>query len=93
MIVYGNNNNPITTNVNCVYVKQPNKVEWGYDVINEKALYNATPGRTINFEHHSSDETTLVTKILELAGVIIQDPGVIQYADQEEIKKIQQQKA
>ena len=32
-------------------------------------------------------------KILELAGVIIQDPGVIQYADQEDLKKIQQKKA
>ena len=32
-------------------------------------------------------------KILELAGVIIQDPGVIQYADQEQIKKIQGSKS
>ena len=32
-------------------------------------------------------------RILELAGVIVQDPGVIQYADQEGTKKIQLEKA
>ena len=79
--------------IRCNYIKVPDKVEWGYDVVAEKALYNAAPNRTINFEHHPADETTLVMKILELAGVIIQDPGLIQYADQEDLKKIQQKKA
>jgi len=90
--VYGDGGAPLATPIWCNYIKLPNKVEWGYDVINEKALYNATPGRTINFEHHPSEETTLVLKILELAGVILQDSGIIQYADQEELKKIQQEK-
>ena len=39
------------------------------------------------------EETELVLKVLELSGVIVQDPGIIQYADQEDIKKIQQEKA
>ena len=93
IIVYGDDNAPITTDVNCIYVRQPHKVEWGYDVVAEKALYNASPNRTFNFEHHPSEETTLVLKILEIAGVIIQDAGIAQYADQEEVKKIQQEKA
>jgi len=93
IIVYGDDNMPITLGVKCIYVKHPHKVEWGYDVVAEKALYNGSSSRTFNFEHHASEETVLVLKILELAGVILQDPGVIQYADQEEMKKIQQQKA
>ena len=93
IIVYGDDNTPITADVDCIYVKQPHKVEWGYDVVAEKALYNASPNRTFNFEHHPSEETTLVLKILEIAGVILQDPGVIQYADQEELKKVQQEKS
>ena len=91
IMVFGAGNQQVL-NVECVYVKQPHKVEWGYDVVAEKALYNASPNRTFNFEHHPSEETTLVLKILEIAGVILQDPGVIQYADQEELKKIQQEK-
>ena len=74
------------------YVRIPAKVEWGYDVIGEKALHNGSPNKTTHFEHHRSEETKLVMKILELAGVIIQDPGLIQYGDQEVMKKIQQEK-
>jgi len=92
IMVFGSGNTQILS-VECVYVKQPHKVEWGYDVVAEKALYNGSANRTFNFEHHPSEETTLVLKILELAGVILQDPGVIQYADQEDTKRIQQEKA
>ena len=91
--VYGDDCAIIRNPIRCNYMKLPDKVEWGYDVVNEKALYNGSPGRTVHFEHHPSDEATLVMKILELAGVIIQDPGIMQYADQEDLKKIQQKKA
>ncbi|MDB4331357.1 hypothetical protein N9987_00460 [bacterium] len=89
--VYGTNNALIT---NCFvnYISIPDKVEWGYDVVGEKALHNGSPNRTFHFQHHRSEETKLVVKILELAGIIIQDPGLIQYADGEDSKKIQQEK-
>jgi len=79
-----------TTGITCEIITEPPKVEWGYTVVMEKALYNA--GTSINFTLHDSEETELVMKILEIAGVIIQDPGVIQYADNEEMKQIQQEK-
>ena len=82
----------LTTGVSCEVITMPGKVEWGYDVVGEKALYNGALTRTTHFVHHESDETELVLKILEMAGVIIQDPGLIQYADTEEMKKIQQEK-
>ena len=84
------NNAQVTTNQTCNYVRQPNKVEWGYDVINEMALYQ--PATSTNFEHHSSDETELVMKILELAGIIMNKPGLVQIAGTEDIQKIQQEK-
>jgi len=74
------------------YVRTPLKVEWGYDVIGEKALHNGSPNKTTHFEHHRSEETKLVMRVLELAGVIVQDPGLIQFADGESMKKIQQEK-
>ena len=71
-------------------IRVPSKAEWGYVVVNERALYNA--GRATNFELHPSEETNLVNKILELAGIILNKPGLVQIADQEDIKRIQQQK-
>jgi len=85
------NTGQVTTNVTCEVVNVPNTVEWGYDVIAEKALYNA--GRSTNFTHHESEESSLVMRILELSGVILQDQGVIQFGDREETQRIQQEKA
>ena len=80
-----------TSDVTVEIIRKPEKVEWGYDVIAEKALYNA--GRSTNFTHHESEESSLVMRILELAGVVLQDQGVIQFGDREETQRIQQEKA
>ena len=81
----------ITENVICTYIKKPAKAEWGYSVVGETALYDATKGQ--DFELHISEENNLVLKILALAGVILQDPGVYQIATAEDQKSIQQQKS
>ena len=83
---------PNASSVRCTYVRKPYKVEWGYDVVGtfKKALYNAT--KSIDFELHDSEETNLVNNILELAGITIQDMGLIQIADKEDLSKKQQQK-
>jgi hypothetical protein len=60
----------------CEVIVRPRKVEWGYDVIQEKALYHA--GRSTNFELHESEEMELVHKILTLAGVVIDKIGLAQ---------------
>jgi hypothetical protein len=90
VFVIAANNTQLTANVTCNYVRQPNKVEWGYDVINEMALYQ--PATSTNFEHHSSDETELVMKILELSGIVMNKPGLVQIAGTEDMQKIQQEK-
>ena len=61
------NNTVIPTGV--FYFKIPDKVEWGYVVMNEKALFDSNPLKTTNFELHPSEETELVYKILKFAGV------------------------
>ena len=66
------------------------KVEWGYDVIQEKALYNA--GRSTDFQLHQSEEGPLVIKILQLAGITLNKIGLAQTAIELEQAKIQQQK-
>ena len=76
--------------VNYNWVKKPTKVEWAYTIVNKEALYNST--NTTNFELHASEETKLVIKILELAGIVIKDPALMQVANQEEIETVQQEK-
>ena len=85
--------NTITQKVICTYIKKPAKPMWGYSVIGETALYDATDGKSQNFELHISEENNLVLKILALAGITLQDPGVYQIATAEDQKNIQQQKS
>ena len=89
--VYGDGGNIITSGVTCNFVKQPNSVTWGYNVVADRALYNA--GTSTNFELHNSEETKLVIKILELAGVVINKPGLVSVAAQKEASKLQQEKS
>jgi len=67
--VYNHQGLVVGTGVTCEVISRPIKVEWGYDVIAEKALYNAS--RSVNSQLHPSEETELVNKILALAGVTI----------------------
>ena len=79
------------TGITFNYVKQPTEAEWKYTVVNGEALYLATG--TVDFELHDSEETDLVIKILQLAGVSIKDPSIYQVGTAEEAKDVQQEKA
>ena len=60
------------------YYKEPHAPNWGYVIINEKALYNSAA--SVNFELHVSEEEAVVIRILELAGVVIRSPELAQAA-------------
>jgi len=79
-----------TGNVTCNYVAKPTDIAWGYTNVSGTALYNS--GTSTNPELHESEETTLVLKILALAGITLQDPTMYQLATAEDNKKIQQEK-
>jgi len=89
--VFGDGGNPIQSGIKCTYVKRPDEVEWGYNVVVDKALYNASKSK--DFELHSAEETKLVIKILELAGIVINKPGLVSIAAQKEASKLQQEKS
>ena len=80
----------ITSNIQCNYIAKPTKVEWTYTIVNGEALYNSTSVK--DFELHASEETKLVIKILELAGIQINKPDLYQIAAQEEAQNVQQEK-
>ena len=80
----------ITSNVYCNYIAYPSTVSWGYTLVDEQALYNANTAQ--HFELHPSEETELVIKILQLAGILIKDPNLYQMASQENQINSQQEK-
>ena len=81
----------LTSGVTCEIISVPGKVEWGYDVIAERPLYNAN--RSTNFQLHDSEETELVYKILTLAGITLKRIDIQQAGQGLDMTKIQQEKA
>ena len=76
------------------YIRKPKKPNWTYVIVNENAMFNPSVDvGWYDFELHDSEENLLVIKILQLAGINIKDGSLVQLAAQEEIKKIQQEKA
>lgn len=75
-------------NVDIHYIKAPSTVEWGYNSNNN--LYNASTSN--NFDLHESEETELVLKIIELAGIALKDPSLYQIGNQMDTQKVQQEK-
>lgn len=77
----------IISNVTANYLRAPVSVVWGFTVGNlGNYIYDSSPSASTNFELHASEQTELILRILEYAGVIIRDTQVIQIAAQ----KVQQ---
>jgi len=76
----------------CTYVSNPLTPSWGYVVVMAKAMYDATPGITTDFQLHSSEEGELVNRILIYAGVAIKAQDISQAAGGLEMAKQQQEK-
>ncbi len=81
----------LITGVSCNYVRKPSKVAWAYQMVFGEALYDAT--QSVNFELHPSEETELVIKILEFAGLVVKDLSIYGIATQINAQTNQQEKA
>jgi|TARA_R110000822_G_scaffold71278_5_gene171992 hypothetical protein len=80
----------ITSGVVCNYISRPSSVNWSATVVLGESLYNANA--STNFQLHDSEESELVIKVLELAGITIKDPQLYPIAAQEEAQNVQQEK-
>lgn len=84
-----------TDTVTYSYVKTPADPYWGYVVVpsssggNEYPLYDAN--NSTNFELHESEETTLINKILEMSGVIVKQPDIVQYGNTKNTEEFQKE--
>ena len=88
--VNGSDDNEETTGVTVECFRVPKTASWAYVVVNGKALYNSSVA--VDFELHKAEEDTLVTKILELAGIVINKPGLVQLATNKEAAELSMQK-
>tara|TARA_R100000995_G_scaffold45577_1_gene21450 strand:+ start:283 stop:1014 length:732 start_codon:yes stop_codon:yes gene_type:complete len=70
------------------YIRKPSNVNWNGVNVNGNLVYSAGQ----DFELHTSEETKLVVKILQLAAIAMKDPGLLAIASREDIKNIQQEK-
>ena len=77
-------------NTFCNYIKKPTTPDWAYTEINGTALYNS--GNSIDFELHASEESMLVSRIVQLAGITLKDNNLLQIGSAEESKILQTQK-
>lgn len=58
------------------YWRKPKTPNWGYVIVNKKPLYNFNI--TKHFELHPAEEERLVMRILQLAGITLEDPALQQ---------------
>jgi len=72
------------------YFQKPNKVHWGYVVVNSKAMYD--PTNRVDFELHPSEESELINRILVLSGITLKQQDLVQSGITLETNKVQQEK-
>jgi len=72
----------ITSNIEVNYVRKPLDVIWNFSV-GGRGQYIYTPTGSVNFELHISEQHLVITKILLYAGIVINDPQIIQIAAQQ----------
>ena len=83
----------IQTGITISYLKKPADVNWTYSVgALGQFVYDAGAVDAQNFELNVSEQTNVITRILSYAGVIINDPTIIQVAQQETIQEEQNSK-
>ena len=84
--IFPSSNTPsyATSNISCNYIAKPTTPYWNYVVVpnsaggNEYPLHDST--NTVDFELHPSEEDTLIFKILELSGILLNKPGIVSIA-------------
>ena len=78
IVVYAGSSTEKTSGITIECFRIPKTTDWGYVVVNEQALYNSNT--SVDFELHKSEEDSLVFKILELAGVVVNKVELVNIA-------------
>ena len=86
--VYNSGGQVTGSAVSCEIVNRPTDILWAYTVVGGKALYNASASDNVaSFDLHDSEETNLINKICELAGMVMNKAGFATTFSQREINE------
>ena len=89
IVVYAGSVSEATSGITVECFRVPKTVNWSYVVVNNKALFNNNPALAQDFELHKSEADTVVMKILELAGIVMNKPGLVQIAATKDASEMQ----
>jgi len=68
----------IQSDIKVSYLKKPANVNWGFTSNGNGYIYD--PSTTVNFLLQPTEQTSIITRILLYAGVVIKNPQLIQLA-------------
>ena len=81
----------IQTGITISYLKTPADVVWGYGV-GSLGQFEYNQAASTNFELNISEQSNVIMRVLAYAGVIVNDPTIIQVAQQEVLQEEQNSK-
>ena len=70
----------VSSNVFLSYIKKPNDPVWSFTSGNTLGVYVYTNVGSQDFELHSSEQTELILRILAYAGIVLNNPQIVQAA-------------
>ena len=70
----------VSSNVFLSYIKKPNDPVWSFTSGNTLGVYVYSSTASTNFELHSSEQTELILRILAYAGIVLNNPQIVQAA-------------
>ncbi len=68
------------TSVKLTYLRYPNTVVWGYDLVNNRPVYSSA--KSVDFEFPQTEILRLVSRILKYMGISMADEALEQAAQQ-----------
>lgn len=68
----------ITSNIKVSYLKKPANVNWGFTSNGGGYIYD--PSTTVDFLLQPTEQTSVITRVLLYAGVVVRNPQLIQIA-------------
>ena len=70
----------VSSNVFLSYIKKPDDPVWSFTSGNTLGVYVYTSAGSQDFELHSSEQTELILRILAYAGIVLNNPQIVQAA-------------
>jgi len=70
----------IASDVYLSFVKKPKDVLWNFQVDQNLGVYMYTAGGSQDFELHSSEQAEVILRILSYAGIVLNNPQIVQAA-------------